>query len=124
MEVQMVAWLITWEWVGEHAKVENKVAAILNYRIKGETVRDLVELLYVNNQYSLSERAAYAKNKKNNPYPAQFDTLGGVPWTERIFCGHNPYLYGRHVDGLRIHVNENDEETLIWSERPKPNPPF
>ena len=57
----MVAWLITWEWVGDHAKVENKVAAILSYRLSGKIVREIVELLYANNYYTLRERVACAK---------------------------------------------------------------
>ncbi len=58
----MVAWLITWEWRGDHARVENDVATILNYRLRGTTVRSIVELLYSNSQYTLNERLAYAKD--------------------------------------------------------------
>ena len=117
----MAAWLITWEWMGNHAKVDNEVAAILNYRFSGEKVRQIVDLSYVNSQYSLRERIAYAKNKQDNPYPAQFHRLGGVPWLGRIHCGHNPYLYARLVDNLCVNVNNEGEEELTWKERYAPD---
>ena len=117
----MSAWLITWEQVGDwHKNENNKIAAILNYRLSGETVRKIVELLYVN-RYSLSTRLDYAKNKRNIPHPAQFHTLGGVPWAERITCGYQPCLYARIVDDLCVQIDENGEEKLIWKERPKAN---
>ncbi len=61
------AWLITWEWCGDHAKKADRIASILNYRISGPKVREYVERMYVNSEYSLSERLAYAKSAKNNP---------------------------------------------------------
>lgn len=116
----MGSWLITWEWVGDWHKTENnKIAAILNYRLSGQTVRKIVELLYVN-RYSLSERVAYAKNNKNILHPAQFHTLGGAPWYDRITCGYQPSLYARLVDDLHVEVDENGEEKLTWEERPIP----
>jgi hypothetical protein len=63
----MKAWLITWEWAGEHAKVDEPIAAILNPRYSPQRVRDIVELLYVNGMYSLGERASYAKGKVFKP---------------------------------------------------------
>ena len=117
---KIVAWLVTWEWTGDHAKVENKIAAILNYRLLGENVRRIVELLYANNQYTLSERIAYAKNKKTNPYPARFDVINRKPWAGRIYCGHNPHLYARLVDDLVIKIDENGDEIPTWKERAIP----
>jgi hypothetical protein len=100
--------------------MEDNIAAILNSRLSGKRVREIVELLYVNSQYSLSERLRYANGKKFNPYPAQFGTLERVPWEGQIICGHNPYLYARRIDDCRV-VGEGVEETLTWKEIPKPN---
>lgn len=108
-------WLITWDWMGDHGKVENEVAAILNYRFSPDTVSNIIELLYANNFYSLTERVAYAKNMRNNPYPARRTHTG-------IYCGYNPFLCARPVDDLRVHVNEKGEETLTWREGPKQKP--
>jgi hypothetical protein len=113
----MVGWLITWEWTGDHAKVENKIAAVLRWRLSSKIVREIVEALYANSQYTPSEFVRYCvgKNGKNNPYPAR----NGVPWG--IYCGHNPHLYARIVDGLRVYETENGESAITWKERPIPN---
>ena len=52
------AWLVTWEWAGDHAKRADKVAAILNPRLGGDRVRELVEFLYMLDNSSLSEKLA------------------------------------------------------------------
>ena len=97
------AWLVTWEGVGGHVKIEEQVAAILNPRRSVDRVKDIVELLYVNASHSYVERINYAKSRKNNPYPAEFGVShNGVPWTGEVTCGHNPFLEARLVDNLRV----------------------
>lgn len=119
----MAYWLITWEWRGDRAKVreEEKIACILNYRLSGETVRGITELLYVNSQYNLGERLSYAKNKQNNPYPAELELVEGGQWLGSIQCGHNPWLHARMVEDLGVVADESSEERLTWKERPKPD---
>ena len=117
----MSHWLITWEWIGNHAETGEKIASILNYRLGGETVRQITERLYVNSTCSPGERLAYANNKRNNPYPAEFELVKGAHWQGRIMCGQNPCLYARLVDDLHVESDENGEERLIWSERQKPD---
>jgi len=116
------AWLVTWEWIGDHAKRDDKVAAILNPRLSGKRVREFVELFYLNTFYSLGERIAYTVNKKENPYPARFMDIGGVPWTGAIYCGDNPFLIARLVDDLAVERDGHGEETATWKDRHKPNP--
>ncbi len=116
----MTAWLVTWEWVGEHAKVKDKIVTILNYRLSGQKVLKIVELLYVNYNYILIERLAYAKNTKNNPYPAAFEIINGKIWEGRIICGDNPHLVARIVDNLKVVKGENGVEELAWEERAIP----
>jgi hypothetical protein len=117
------AWLITWEWIGDHAKKENKIVSILNYRVSPRNVRDYVERLYVDSEYSFTERVEYAKSRKNNPYPAEFDRINGVPWEGRIHCGHNPFLFARFVTNLRVELNADQREHLRWEEIPRPKLP-
>jgi hypothetical protein len=93
------------------------VAAVLNRRWSTEKVREFVEMLYANEFYSIGERIAHAKGCFN-PYPAKRGTLNGVPWDGEIFCGHNPFLYARLVDGLR--VEGEGEGSLMWEERERP----
>ena len=114
------AWLVAWEWCGDHAKRDEKVAAIFNARFSSEYVRELVEFIYLSAMYSLTERAEYARDKKLNPYPAKFGTLGGVTWEGEIRCGHNPELRARLVEDLTVERDEHGKESAHWEERPKP----
>jgi len=115
------AWLVTWEWFGEHAKREEKIAAILNPRWAGERVAEYVEFLYAESEYTLEERARFVLTKAKNPYPARFGSLRGVRWTGQVFCGHNPWLFARLVDNLTIQGDETGREQAAWNERPKPD---
>ena len=117
---KMKAWLVTWEWSGEHAKRTEKVAAIFNPRSGAERIRAFVEFLYLN-EYTLSERMKYARHPQQNPYRAQFGALSGVPWTGQIYCGHNPYLFARLVDEVMVERDAAGKEHLQWKERSKPD---
>jgi hypothetical protein len=109
-------WLVTWEWAGDHAEPEERVAAILNRRVPAERVREIVELLYANEYLSLSERAAVALNPKKRPYPARFGSASGLVWDGEILCGHNPWLRARQV---RLQTDVPGEVT--WEELPRPD---
>ena len=115
------AWLVTWEWSGNHAKRDCNVAAVFNPRFKVERIREYVEFLYATEFYTLSERVACARNKTNNPYPAVPGSLNGVQWEGEIICGHNPFLRARLVDDLNIEVESEGKEKPTWKERPKPD---
>lgn len=108
--------------MGDHAEVEDQVAAILNYRTSPERVRRFVELLYASRFYSYSEKLLFAKDRKRNPYPAEFGAVNGLPWQGQVTCGHNPWLFARLVENLRVEVDEQGEEQLVWGEVAKPNP--
>lgn len=110
------AWLITWEWIGNYAAMPEKVACILNSRTSPERVREILELLYANTKYNLSERLNYAR-RHFNPYPAQFGSIEGVTWTGEITCGHNPWLYARLVESLLIESDPDGKEHVRWAER-------
>lgn len=117
----MKAWLVTWEWIGDHAKRADVIAAVLNPRLSAERVRNVLELLYANEYYSLGERMAYAANRKKNPYPAVFGRVDGVQWRGQITCGHNPFLFARLVDDLQLALDEHGAEQATWKEHPRPN---
>jgi len=61
------AWLITWQWMGEHAHVEDPVVAVLNYRLSSKTVLDIVERTYAAMAYSRAEKLALAIDRRANP---------------------------------------------------------
>lgn len=115
------AWLVTWEWSGDHAKPAEKVVAIFNPRLGAERVRELVELLYIQSGASLDEKLSWAVDRSRNPYPAQFGSLNGAPWQGEIHCGHNPWLFARLVDDLWVATGEDGTQEAHWSERPKPD---
>ena len=114
------AWLVTWEWIGDHAKPQNKIADVFDPRVPAEKVRQLVELLY-HRDASLSEKISWRLRKRRQVYPAEFTRLEGVQWTGEIICGHNPWLRARLVDNLIIETAEGGKETASWDDRYSPH---
>ncbi len=115
------AWLVKWDHCGGHARPAETVAAVLNPRLSGQKVREIVELLYANDRYDASQRIAVVRNPRSNPYPAHFGELGGVPWQGDIRCGHNPCLEARLVDNLRAVVDSEGQDQFSWTDRPQPS---
>lgn len=107
------AWLVTWEWAGDHARVdeEKKVVTVLNYRWSGEKVRDLVEQLYIALEYSPWDKAGVAQNKRRNPYPAELAR-------GEVHCGHNPWLRGRMVRNFQVIISDDGTHQTTWDEIP------
>jgi hypothetical protein len=119
MKKGRAVWLVTWDWgvtdCGKYTDTES-IAAIINSRRSGESVRQLVELLYVTKFYTLSQRMDWARGGKSN-HLSHFGSINGTPWVEQIFCGHGPSrLYARRVNDLSIERNENGEEKATWTE--------
>ncbi|MDR4481958.1 MAG: hypothetical protein R3B95_01655 [Nitrospirales bacterium] len=92
------AWLVIWDWAGLHAAVEDRLAAILRPRLTARIVKEIVECPYALHAYTPGEIAAWAKNPKQNPYPANWEA--GI-----CFCGHNPFLTAQYVHDLSINKN-------------------
>lgn len=101
-----LAWLVTWEWVGDHARVDQPIAAILPRRLGHETVQRIVEVLYAEREYTPGEMLEAARDRGYNPYRAHFGSCsliredgssGTVAWQGEIICGHNPYLLARQA---------------------------
>lgn len=101
----MRAWVIRWEWAGDHAAVEQPIAAILPWQTGVKQVSRIVEALYAAREYMPDEMLAAATPKGFNPYRAQLGTVtvreGGVeyqvPWTGQVTCRHNPFLHARQA---------------------------
>lgn len=126
------AWLVTWDWAGDHAAVPERevIAAILRPRTGPDTVKRIVELLYMARQYDPTDKLDALTH---NPYPVRFGTArleetladGTVRtasgrWAGEMFCGHNPFLHARLVENLRPRDPTNPEGGLVWDERPRP----
>lgn len=117
------AWLVTWVGTEPHARVEKEkqIVAVLNYRWTGERVRSLVEQLYLSSENSVWEMIKAARNRRENPYPAEFERFQGIPWRDSIHCGHNPSLHARKVRNLRVVVLEDGSSKPDWDEIPGPS---
>lgn len=115
---KMEAWLVTWQWgVDDFDKYTDtdRVAAIINTRRSGESVRRFVELLYVTHFYSLGQQMHWARG--GNSHLARFGSLNGAQWDGQVFCGHDPpSLYARRVDDLSIERDASGKEKAIWTE--------
>ncbi|MDG0801967.1 hypothetical protein [Pectobacterium polaris] len=116
------AWLITWEWFGEHAKVddEKRIVSIVNYRKSHKYIYDLVGNLYTSHTASVSEKLTFAANSKKTIYPPYYFAKNGITYADIIHCGDNPFLYARRVKNLMIN-EKSSGNTLIWEELPIPN---
>lgn len=121
MITMKTTWLVTWDWIGKHAEMKPEIVAILNYRYSAERVKKYIEQYYIDQYYSLEEKMACAKSSKNNPYPAEFGRINGVIFEGRITCGHNPWLFGRLVQNIRLQVNQDGKEQLLWDEIDRSN---
>ncbi len=121
-----MAWLITWEHVGDHAEPDRRIAAILNPRWSPERVADIMHTLYAMSNYSAREKLRVAKNRKAAPYAAEFgQTRSGARFRGLITCGHNPLLRARIVDDLRPDDGSEAVEGVLWREHsiPEGKPP-
>jgi len=120
------AWLITWEWTGSSTAIpdDEVVAAILH------PLTSPMELLYAAREYKAVDKLGALSS---NPYPAEYNLVnveqelsdGGiwhqrVPQQGQIYCGHNPRLYARCVDDLRLKDTSDPDAGLIWKERDYP----
>ncbi len=114
----MKAWLITWCWIGDHAAVDDPVVAILSARTGAEEVRRYVGRRYIEECASLREKLSYARynHPQEPPYQAEYERVGGVRHQGKIHCGHNPWLYARLVDDLRVEMDAAGNDVPKWTE--------
>ncbi len=123
------AWLITWEWTGASAAIpeDEVIAAILHPLTNPKLVKRMMELLYAAREYKPIDKLSALSS---NPYPAEYNLVNvehelkdGEIWHQRvpqqgqIYCGHNPRLYARCVDDLRLKDTSDPDAGLIWKER-------
>jgi hypothetical protein len=107
------AWLVTWEWNGDHAEKneDEKIVSILNYRYSDRRIKEYIEQAYIDSEYLLSDKLSCAKNIKCNPYRPSMEGL-------KIVCGHNPHLLARKVENIKLVKGVDGKEQLIWEEIP------
>src|SRR3954467_8521872 len=107
------AWVVTWEWMGDHARVEEqkRLVTVLNYRWSYGRVLEFVEQLYVVLVYTPFDKANVARREKSNPYRATYES-------GEVHCGHNPWLRARRVSDLETVRRRDGMYELLWKEPP------
>lgn len=116
----MNAWLITWQWFGNHAKVDDPLVTVFSARKPAKSIAEFVETLYLMTSCT-AEGLAYFLNRANKiPYKAvEGEIINGIPHGDRIRCGHNPWIYARKVSKLTIEINKGKgTEIISWQEPP------
>lgn len=108
------AWLVTWEWMGNHAKRDDKIVAVFDPRMTPAHIQELVELLYLNLVYGIHERVYYALHRRKNPCTAKCEYGEHRRWPPMIHCGHNPFLTANLVESLGVERHEDSTETATW----------
>ena len=108
----MKAWVIKWNWIGDHAEVDQPILAILSARTSASKIREYVEILYKTKNYVLREQLKQARynNPQPNPYPAAFDGN----WAGSITCGHNPYLEAFLAEDIVANSDDENKEELSY----------
>ena len=111
---RMAAWLILWEEMGDHAKVEQPYVDIVSARRSADYISKYVQRLYGIFHHTLAERTDFERyqNPRDRPYPVTRDmTQTGLV----ISVGHNPFLKAQVVRNLVVEVDaETDREVVTW----------
>jgi hypothetical protein len=114
------AWLITWDWCGDHARPDDDNVEILSPRLSPERVRELAELIY-HRTSSLSEKISWRLRKEGRVNPAaEFAIVDGIPYHGWITCGNNPFVIARRVKNLSVITDVNGRQALTWKDECTP----
>jgi hypothetical protein len=110
------AWVIYWEiQPGRPLPIaqNNEVVSILPANWGKKRVQDILERLYLERAMTPSEMVSW-RNPGSSPYPPRCGAyLHRIQVVDlEFFCGHNPILKARKVEGLIV-LNDNE---LSWKE--------
>lgn len=108
------AWLIMWQWFGDHAIVEQPYVDIVSRRKEVPYIKEYLERLYGVHRLSLEDRAPLARynQPERPPFEAEADRTAHAV---EVHCGDNPFLVARQVRILAIDTDpDTGEETVRW----------
>ena len=111
----LTAWLIKWEWEGEHAKVDQPYVDIVSERISESYISDYIQRLHDLKCRTLIERADYSRDR-NPPEKPYKVTRKPTTYSGVVFAvGHNPILTAEKVRNLVVKIDtETELEILTW----------
>jgi hypothetical protein len=124
---RMSAWVVRWDWEGEHAAVDQKIAAVLPGSWGSENVKRVVEALYAAHDYSPAEMLEAARRRGHNPYPARNGTVSviredgvhaSIEWLGEVICGHNPFIVARKAN---VSIDPEDSAEIVYEDLPRPS---
>ncbi|MCA1708851.1 MAG: hypothetical protein LC808_38480 [Actinobacteria bacterium] len=129
------AWVIRWEWIGDHAAVADRFIAVLPPQLGGHDVKRFVERYYASHYLTPEEQLHYLVRRRDpNPFPGQFgsalweDRTGrkrNVPWTGQVTCGDNPFIVAQLATNVHVQPSRGDEPgALAWEDVPLPHRRF
>lgn len=108
MKRNQKAWLITWEWIGDHAAVEDRIAGILRPRLSRDVVKEIIESIYAVHEGYVGELAYWSRRPQEKPYKAEWDQ-------NHCYCGGNPSLHANYVHHLKVEEDPTSGlETISW----------
>jgi hypothetical protein len=108
MKLNQKAWLLTWEWTGDQAAVEDRIAGILRPRLSRDIVGVIVESIYTVHMGSVGNLAYWSRRPQEKPYKAEW-------FQNHCFCGDNPSLHANYVHHLKVEEDPvTGLETVSW----------
>ena len=111
----MKAWIITWD--NAQGTGDDSVVMVLNGRMGTKRVRWYVEMMYIEKMSSDAEKYDSARPKKRRRIAFPAEETRTINGEAHIHCGHNPWLFARLVDDLRVEIDDDGVEMLKWKER-------
>lgn len=123
------AWLVRWEWIGDHARVDEPVIAILSPNLGVDNVKTFVERFYAATTYTPGEKLQFMRDPKSNPYRATLGTvkvtmedgtISQIPWAGEVICGHNPFIHASLVTDLKEIELDDPAGAVVWTAQPRP----
>lgn len=119
------AWLIRWDWIGDHAKIDDPIIAILPCQWSVARIKTIVEVIHDARALTPAEMTHFARKRRDRPYKVQLDTVSmdtsngvvNVPWEGAMYCGHNPWVEARQVT---VFLDPASQE-VSWEPIPKPS---
>ena len=105
----MVAWLITMV-----PGIDQRIITVLNHRLSGKTVAQIMEQLYVHQLTGNASRLRYAKTRKSD-CPARMAIVDGLPYADEWWCGSGDrFFWARRVKDLQVTTDEHGNERMVW----------